>query len=47
MEAHYMSNFKKPKTMNTTKEYIYWMIYGVIMLFIVAAVVIFSMLGSA
>jgi hypothetical protein len=30
----------KIKTMNTAKEYVFWLIYAVLMLFIVAAVVI-------
>jgi hypothetical protein len=35
-----MSNPLKPKAMNTAKEYLFWLIYAVMMLFIVAAVVI-------
>lgn len=33
--------------MNTTKEYVYWVIYAVLMLFIVAAAITVSYLGSA
>lgn len=30
----------KPKAMNTAKEYVFWLIYAVLMLFILAAVII-------
>ena len=35
-----MSNPLKSKAMNTAKEYVFWLIYAVMMLFIVAAVII-------
>lgn len=37
---YYMTNNLKPKAMNTAKEYFFWLIYAVLMLFLAAAVII-------